>query len=323
MAQVITKSIGTGATYSTPTAWEAATPADLTASDIIWKGEATNGIYPALTFAGPTTDATRYCWLTAAPGHAYDPRTGFGARVAVSNATCCTIGLVGTRIEGFGFVRTTGTGNVVDINSTSVVLKRCVAICTHALVVGAMVGFFRQAGAPVLEHCIAIGGGVDDQGMSIGFDGNAGTMTARHCIAYNVKGLAAGNGHGFEDVACVNCLSLESKTADYVAGSVTTSGSSDATGDPAGMDSQVAADIWQSPTTFDFRLLKAATDLIGLGTVISGVAQDFVGAPIDATPDVGAYQFTPTPSVGRRYGEGIGMGRADPWHGTVGIKTRA
>lgn len=321
MAQVITKSIGAGANYSTPTAWGAAMPADLVASDIIWKGEASNGVYGALAFAGSTTDATRYGWLTAAPGHAYNPRTGFGARIAVDNATCCTIGLVGTRIEGFGFVRTTGTGNVVDINSTSVILKRCVAVCTHAAVTGAMVGFFRQAGAPILEHCIAIGGGVADQGMSIGFDGNAGTMTARHCIAYNVTGLVAGAANGFEDVTCVNCLSLGSQTADYVAGSVTKSGSSDATG-TAGFQTQVAATIWEAPASFDFRLRKAATALINLGDPISGVSQDFVGAPIDATPDVGAYQFTPTPAVNKRYGEGVGIGRADPWHGRVGVKTR-
>lgn len=82
MPTTVTKSIGTSSRdYSTLQAWEDATPADLTSSDQIWRGEAYNdsefsdaGVL--LDIGGTTTDATRYVELTAAAGQSFQDAGG-------------------------------------------------------------------------------------------------------------------------------------------------------------------------------------------------------------------------------------------------------
>jgi hypothetical protein len=75
MPTTITSTIGTGGDYSTLQAWEDAAPANLVTSDQVWRGECFNQTFDpggtAITFAGSTTDATRYKELTAQAGASF------------------------------------------------------------------------------------------------------------------------------------------------------------------------------------------------------------------------------------------------------------
>jgi len=75
MPTTITSTIGTGGDYSTLQAWEDAAPANLVTSDQVWRGECFNQTFApggtAITFAGSTSDATRYKELTAAAGASF------------------------------------------------------------------------------------------------------------------------------------------------------------------------------------------------------------------------------------------------------------
>lgn len=95
MPTIVTKTIGTGGDYSTLQAWEDAAPANLVTADQVWKGvinSATFNQTPSAQFtvSGSTTDATRYKWLTVAPGCSFVDNiganplrldTGYGATI--------------------------------------------------------------------------------------------------------------------------------------------------------------------------------------------------------------------------------------------------
>jgi hypothetical protein len=82
MPTTVVHSIGTSSRdFSTIQAWEDAAPADLTTADQIWRGECYNDAEfvsgsPLCTFAGTTSDATRYKELTAAAGQSFQDQAG-------------------------------------------------------------------------------------------------------------------------------------------------------------------------------------------------------------------------------------------------------
>lgn len=78
MATTVVKRIqATGGDYTTPVAWEAAIPADLTAIDEHWRGEMADevftGTFTILTIDGHVVDATRYIELTSRANSGFHP----------------------------------------------------------------------------------------------------------------------------------------------------------------------------------------------------------------------------------------------------------
>jgi hypothetical protein len=108
MPTIITKTIGVGKDYASIQAWSDAAPADLTAVDQVWKGvlykegAGTNGEWTLSTKttaygSAHVTDATRYMWLTAAPGASFsDNPNKLTNALAYNSANGVAIRMTGT-----------------------------------------------------------------------------------------------------------------------------------------------------------------------------------------------------------------------------------
>jgi hypothetical protein len=154
MTTTVIKTLGSagGRDYTSVAAWVAAAPANLVTADQVWKGEMYNDsnsfvVAGAFDISGPTTDATRFMWLTAAAGqsfqdHAnkltnpvrYDQTKGVGLESTSGfGSDAFTMGCNFTLVERLQF-KFNYSSHAAGVNMTgsNTLLKNCICYRTVA-----------------------------------------------------------------------------------------------------------------------------------------------------------------------------------------------
>lgn len=184
MATTITKTVkSSGGDYTSLSAFEAAIPASIVATDEIWKAVcyAFEDTTPC-TIDGVTTDATRYIQVTVAPGHRHSgvwTTAAYRLNVNTTFSKPLNVFIPNVRLEWLQVRQNNATAD---------------AYC------GAT---FIDADGCKIEQCIIIGSGTsasDSDGSGLQWT-SSGSLTVRNCVVYgqprlglNLDVFAAGNG---------------------------------------------------------------------------------------------------------------------------------
>ena len=300
-------SIGTSSrTYSTITAWEAASPANLVTSTDTWEGELYNDSEFIGTFniAGITADATYNVQLRCASGesfkdHAdaatnaltYNVSKGVGIRNTTANTTALTVSVGYTTIDGLQINNDVNIYSCIFANNTSggITVSDCIlknsddagggyyVLTTTAGVVNTYINLLLE------QH---------NSYRAVYSGGAAHKYVNCTMVAANDDGAM-----GFQAISnspvLENCCSF-GYTTDYSGTfGTSTNNASDGTGSPGSnpQDSLTFADQFED-STGDFRL-KSGSSLEGNGVQSSETNDlDIIGQDRDtSTPDIGCWEF--------------------------------
>lgn len=307
MVTVVQKTIGTASRdYTTPALWEAASPADLVASDQVWEGilykegAGTNNewtLSSQLVIGGSTTDSTRFKRLTCAAGQSwrengspvgrYLPSKGVAIRSTGSYGDALPISiteqyteLVGLQFQSNGVTSFRGYDNItVDScilaigtysSSTSVWTNNSAAtmVVKNSLLLNSLGCSANVADSVDFINCTFFGDGSGN--LTVGVYG--GTVRFKNCAIANM----AAEGTGVSSGSSYNGTDFASLT-----------GSNNQT-------SLTLANMFVVPTLFagDYRL-KSGSPLIDIGTSSGAPAVDAFGTarPQGAAYDVGFHEF--------------------------------
>ena len=166
----ITKTIGSGGDYSTPQAWEDALPVNLVTVDERWIGEGFNEEFVdasgnGISFAGSTTDATRYPYLKTNGSSSfkdnanvrtnaldYNAANGTALRCTDSYINGISIATNFVRVEGWQ-VNATGTSSMAcAIANDSATINKCILKAT-----GRAVNITGTATSGKILNCLLLG----------------------------------------------------------------------------------------------------------------------------------------------------------------------
>ena len=285
--------------YSTITAWEAARPADLVASNIVWKGLLCNdgtAFLAGLNVASSiNNDSTHYIWLTCGSyyncrhdGRAYS--TQFGVRIEVSSgqAIYCGYGAAVNIFENLQ-IKCTNAGTIGF--SDRGIIRNCIVYSISGATAG--IDVYQSSGSGSMAYNNLIYGG--------------GSMSIRNsAVAYN-NTIYGSAGYGFTNSSTnpsiYNNISVGSVTADYASGF---SGSNNMSSDSSApgtssLTGKSATNQFQSiisgSENFVLRQIgdkvysTVNSDAIGVGTSESGIfTTDARGSTRPATWDMGHLQ---------------------------------
>jgi hypothetical protein len=331
MPTTITKTIGVGKDYASIAAWLAGAdtvyPSGLVAADVIWKGilykegGGTNGEWSITSETAITTicDATRYLWLTPAPGSSftdnpnkltnalrYNNANGVAVNSAVSGLGVFKTNSVANNqklvITGIQF-RGTGTAYFGYFNNGSITLDSCIveynnyisygafsAVNSLLKITSAAAGCCNQWSSAVnsIRNCVVIGNSSSASALIISNYAPTGHILKNNAI------------FGFSAIRTDPNSSLDTTNSTYNATDLASFGWT-ATGN---LVSKVAADQFISLTggSEDFRV-KTGADVINAGTPDATYTNglDIIGQTRSlTTPTIGAWEYagvTPPPSV--------------------------
>jgi len=307
---VVDSTIGAlgGETYSTVTAWEAATDVDITAggTDEQHNGRLTQRltVTAELRMTGATTDSTHFRRLTFDNGiittlAPYDPITDTGVGLVragnevIRTRTETFTQLVGLLFEG----ASASTQSVYNGGVASSLMDGCTLRQT-----GTTGGCYRGDGAQIFNSLGLTTGGVAWRQNS------AVDCIYYNCIAYDSGG---GTGSGFQlgtDAASTiirNCIAIGwgASNGDFTGtltlGTYSDNISGDTSAPGAGsFTSETDTDLWTSPSTDDFTL-KSGGNAIDNGFDLSGTFTTSLDGTTRTTPwDMGVYDFAAALSAG-------------------------
>jgi len=322
MPTTITKTIGVGKDYTSISAWLAGAnstyPSGLVAADVIWKGvlykegAGTNGEWSITSDISITTicDATRYLWLTAAPGASFTNNankltnalrynnangvsvlstvTGLGVFKTDSVANNQKLLITGIQFSG------SGTAYFAYFSNGSITLDSCIleyanvasygafnAVDSLIRITASSSGCCNQWSGAVnsLRNCTIIGTGSSATAVVIGNYAPTGQIIKNNAI------------FGFSAIRIDGNNKLDTTNSNYNATDLASFGWT-ATGN---LVSKTFANQFQSITggSEDFRV-KAGADLINAGvrdqTYTNDV--DIVGSARSlTTPTIGAWEY--------------------------------
>ncbi len=214
MPTTVTKSIipGGGGDYTTIAAYESALPADIVALDELHVGELFGNTVENVSFAGTTTDATRYVVLS---GGVKDTDDAFkhsgkqwGAKATIYGTLYQNVATAHLTLQDLAVMSDVGDC-ISGSGATSVLtIKRCYiygpasagAHCIRANTAGGVVN---------VDSCVVVGGSTINRTIAAG-----AVMNLRNTLAYGL-----GSGQGFYAAVgtmnCTNCLSLGEMTTGY------------------------------------------------------------------------------------------------------------
>lgn len=315
MTTTITKVIGTGGDYTTIAAWEAACPADLTSVDQIWRGECksesfTNSGNNVITFAGVTTDATRYLELTCQTGASFSDNasvqtnalrynTANGAAISSSNNYSVNTAVsvettLNVRLTGLQIASTGSAGGILGSSGTAIVIDRCI-VESSANNANPIYSF---GGGTVIKNSLIVHRGASPANSAVGIANGTSVFNCT-IVASNGTGAVAFEGN-YSSPVVKNCA-VFNFTAIKSGGNTPTYTTcfTDVASPPSGFTtiaySTGSGAQFQSITdgTHDFRI-KTGSSLKDVGTTDStNAATDIAGTarPSGASYDVGAWEF--------------------------------
>ena len=323
MPTTITKTIGVGKDYASISAWLAGAnstyPSGLVAADVVWKGElykegaGTNNEWSITSGNSITTicDATRYLWLTAAPGASFRDnankltnalRYNNANGVSVLSAVSGSLGIFATDtvsnnqklvITGIQF-KGSGTAYFSYFPNGSITLDSCIveynnyisygafsAVNSLLKITDATAGCCNQWSSAVnsVRNCIVIGNSSSASAFLIGNYAPTGQILKNNAI------------FGFSAIRTDDNSKLDTTNSNYNATDLASFGWS-ATGN---LVSKTAANQFASLTggSEDFRV-KAGANLINAGTRDQTYTSDLdiVGSARSlTTPTIGAWEY--------------------------------
>lgn len=327
MPTTITRTIGVGKDYPSIAAWLAGAdtlyPSGLVAADVVWKGvlykegPGTNNEWSITSGISITTicDATRYLWLTAAPGASF-----------TNNANKLTNALRYNNANGVSVLTTFNGLGVFDTNTVNNNQKLVITGIQFKGSGSAYFTYFNN-GSITLDSCILEYSNVCSFGVfnavnSLIFSTSANTVCNQWSAAVNAIRNCMIIGTGSSAVAIVinnyspvgqilknNAIFGFSAIRTDINNRLDTANSTNNVTDLASFGwtatgnlvSKVYANQFQSITggSEDFRV-KTGADLInaGIRDQVYTNDLDIVGSARSlTTPTIGAWEFAPTPSV--------------------------
>ena len=300
-----TSTIGTGQTYTTVKAWEAAKQGDFVTATEGQRGEMLAETFDEdqLQFSGSTTDATYKWTLTCASGAEHGGVAGDGA-ILYSNYTGSswnTITIVDDYME------------VLDIE----------VIADHSNIrcIGSSTG---SDGHIDIKRVLGHGGGTIDPSYCYNFNAGTGTVTVESCCGYNTQRGCYGKTDTTK-VTVLHCTFVEEQTDDSESGKPgcwlvtakntvcfhfgglsgwadfnsinagsTKCAADDATGTESGLDNLTPENELTDLTDYamDLHIAPGGTGtLIGAGATGLGVSTDLAGNSFNTPPSIGCFEL--------------------------------
>lgn len=323
MPTTITKSIGTtGRDYSTIASFEAAIPADITASDEIWVGECYNDseflVTAAISFSGSTTDATRYIVLKTAAGqsfrdHAnkltnalrYNQSNGVGIRTTTSYIDLISVAEDNVRFEGLQIQNagTNGSGNYAWTKSGTrdgLQVRNCIierSGAGHGVLIEGANSFVVNSTCVMYTNGSTIGNGITSQNSAAAV---IACTVLRPTDATTVGGIGARRSYNtplFQDVAVFGDFTTHfGAGAPYHASSgynATDAATAPGSNNQTSLTTADQLEDTASLTTYDLRA-KSGGALVNNGTRANTYTndEDIVGqARSTTTPTIGAWEY--------------------------------
>lgn len=305
MATPVTSSIGDGGgrDYSTPAAWLADMPSDLTTDDSIQIGELYNDseyLNEGFTLTGITTDATRYIHLTVATGEsafddssnaiAYNQSNGVGVRQTTIYGNAVDLNVDYTRVSRIQFQGGTGaaTNSFKTGSDTGVLVDDCLFDQLHAI---------NDAISHVYTNCVFARTDTGKNAMQ--------NNEWRFCSFVRAPGTGgdaiAGNNYAFGNVV-QNCAffgydDFTSDTSRFTSGSCWNCAADFASGLIG--SNNVHSVTFSATTPFvdapngslDLKLADDGNDLINAGLDDTEVTVDIFGTARSDPPEIGAFEL--------------------------------
>lgn len=286
-----------------------------------------------ITFAGATTDATRWRGVRAGPGHAYKPQLGTGARARrVGSGTFLEIAEANFRLGDIG--RAIGLQVIDNTSSASTgvsLISGSVATRIDSVFVDmswcyspSVSGIDHASSAGSLECANAIVKGCGSKLLQAGaaFRSQAAGAKFVNCTAWGFRHDPSGRGFTMlgsgANSSVVNCIALDCHicfvgTSSFILSCV--SGPDGTAAINGGFGGQIDTDILSNPDGLDFRSSYAGGEkVIDTGLVgsahIAWLSHDFDGVPRGVTWGRGAYETfaTLTPATPTTLVKSIGAG---------------
>lgn len=319
MPTTVVHSIGTSSRdYSTVNAWVAASPADLTVVDEIWRGECYNDseFGPNFTISGITTDTTRYVELTTATGQSFQ-----------DNAGVRTNALTYDQSKGVGFKHTPGDYSNAYLATMDNIHISKIQFTTLGVLTCLSVGTSLSTSASVLKDCIitnthgsstggvlSIGGGTFINLFMLGYTNNNssggiseggyahGLATCIGCCVVKPSNVTAAGtayqGSHYQSMVMESCASFGYSTATSLVSSSSQNNATDqasmtGTGNQTSVTYNATTPFTQADSTgsIDFRPV-AGTALAGNGFLDSTNApNDITGTSRPGSPTIGVWQL--------------------------------
>lgn len=331
-----TASIGSagGRDYSTPQLWETDNDNNLVSGDLVEKGEmyadstftaGASGNY--VDFAGATTDATRYMWLTSAIADRHDGTAGNAGvlvdcdGVANAGTTGFNVDTDNTIIEWLKVTDCRGSSgrSGIRIDETTNLLVQYMIIYDfdHANTATA-IGISNNAVADTatIRNTFIYDG---NAAGGIRGDGTADNLVIENITIWGSGQISEGFREDSSDFDITNSIAMDTTGADFeiVNGTVNYSLSEDTTADDFGgtgnKANQTASIQFKSTTLGSENLHLAVTSTaIDSGNTIAGVTDDIDLDTRTGTYDIGADEF-PSPALSKlmRHGKYFGASQTE------------